>query len=364
MVSVREIKRKGKKYKNGIAFTLDLTAKESEDLGIFPEGKGKRTWRGTYRTRLDAKEAIKHLEKETQNNSSKRNAGPTLAEVYGSWLGSTSNSESTKDLYRACWPHLEDLHDQKLTQISRSDIKQLLENLPFSKSRVKSIRTLLNHCFNQALDAEQISASPMINLKLKYKKPSTNKDIQYWTQEQANKLLNHYPKPKHDLFYRLALHTGCRRGELLALRWENVNFENNSIQIRATYDRQYGYREPKTEKSNRTIRLRQQETNLLKAANHPSLVYVFQRPGKPEPISINSIQKEFYKLSDALGLPHIGLHGLRHTNATLALQARIPVETLSKRLGHSTVTMTYETYRHIIPAEDQQLAETLGNALD
>jgi len=111
MVSVREIKRKGKKYKNGIAFTLDLTAKESEDLGIFPEGKGKRTWRGTYRTRLDAKEAIKSLEKESKR-SNKRNLGPTLAEAYESWLSSTSNSESTKDLYQSCWPHLQELQDQ------------------------------------------------------------------------------------------------------------------------------------------------------------------------------------------------------------------------------------------------------------
>lgn len=363
MVSIRQVKRKGKKYINGQAYTLDLTAKESEEFGLFPVGKGKRTWRGTYRTKTEAKEAIKHLETESSGYSSKAQA-LTLSEVRDLWLERANLSKATMYLYETCWPHLESLQNKHIDGITRKEVKTLLEGLPFSKNRIKSVKALLNHCYNYAIDKELITATPMTNLRIKYSKPSESAEIKYWTMEQANKLLSTVPKPRFDLFYRLLLHTGCRRGELLALKWESVDFENSTISLWATYDRQFGYREPKTESSKRTISLRQQELNLLKAEHHDDLVYVFQRPDKVEPFSINSIQNEFYSLTDSLSLPHIGLHGLRHTHATLALQARTPVEVVSKRLGHSKIATTLETYRHVIPVEDINLAKTLGELLD
>jgi len=172
--------------------------------------------------------------------------------------------------------------------------------LPFTKQRTKSVKALLNHCFNYAIDEELISDTPMGDLRIKYFKPSDSKEIRYWTLSQVNKYLSHVPTPTYDLFYRLLLHTGSRRGELLALKWDQVNFENNTVSFWATFDHQFGYREPKTDSSKRTISIRQQETDLLKSVYHDGLVFVFQRLDKVEPVSINSIQNEFYRLCDVL----------------------------------------------------------------
>ena len=304
------------------------------------------------------------MESESTKFTKIQDDSPTLSQAYADWLDVTDIRESTKDLYRNCWPHLKPLKDQTLASINRKQVKELLEALPFSKGRIKQVRTLLNHCYNVAIENGTVESSPTTGLKLNYVRPSESKELKYWTKSQASSLLSHKPTPRFDLFYRLALHTGCRRGEILGLKWKQVNFDQNTIFIAGTYDTRYGFREPKTEHSKRTIKLRKEEIQVLNEHHYPTLEWVFQRPDKLQPISVNSIQNEFYSLCDSLSLPHIGLHGLRHTHATLALQARTPIEIVSKRLGHSTVSMTYDIYRHIVPAEDESLANTLGELLD
>lgn len=363
MVSIRTVKRKNKKFKNGIAYQLDLTKAESEEFGLFPSGKGKRTTRGTYRTKTEAKDAIKKLVSEATHFKKTYDETPTLKEAYEEWLEITDIRESTKDNYRDCWVHLVPLANKRLSKITRTELRELLEGLPFSRGRVEQVSVLVNHCYRISVDRDLIQASPTYGLKLNLKRPCETREVRFWDQRQTNEFLQIRPKPRFHLFYLLALHTGCRKGELLGLQWDCVDFENNTIYIAGTYDSRYKFRDPKEPHSKRTIKLRQDEMTALKEAFDPELTWVFQNPGGTEPVGSSSIQNEFYALTDRLALPHIGLHGLRHTNATLSLLAGNNIETVSKRLGHANVSMTYDNYRHVLPEVDESLANSLGDLI-
>jgi len=367
MASIREVQRKkidGIKAVNGIAYTVDLTARDTETYGLAIKGEGFRTTRGTYRTKTEATKALDEIIKDSDNQKIMlaTSSANTLSDAFNVWKSKTDVAASTLDLYEDCWAHLSSLADKPMTEIGYQNIEDLLNSLNFSDSRIKSIRTLLSHCFKQALRQKWIAASPMAAVQLKSKGKSKPR-IRYWDSEQTKKFLKAITRARYKEFYELALHTGCRRGELLGLKWENVDFKSNTLKIAHSWNGDYGLTSTKTGVE-RSIKLRDDEMKILSDIFFEGLVWVFQRPDKEKPYAVQSIVREFTNLCDTAGVPRIGLHGLRHTHATLLLASGSKVEVVSKRLGHSKTAITMDTYRHVMPAEDEELADTLGSLLD
>jgi integrase len=186
-------------------------------------------------------------------------------------------------------------------------------------------------------------------------------------------------------FYALALDTGARKGELCGLLWDHLDLDGGKMRIvqqllKAGSEPVFG--PPKTGKP-RTValsaavvdllRLHRQQQREMKLAHRTTyrdhgLVFAKEwsdlttRPSAiGDPLQSNNIgQREYAQLIKAAGIRKIKFHGLRHTCATLLLQARTPVHVVSERLGHATVAMTMEVYAHVLPDMQTEAAATLG----
>ena len=175
-----------------------------------------------------------------------------------------------------------------------------------------------------------------------------------------------------------SLGTGLRRGELLALRWGDIDLEAGLLTVQRALERVDGatrFKDPKTKRSRRTISLprfvmerlrrhhaKQGEWLLHNGFGRPTPeTLVFERGG--EPWIPNTFGTVFMRaLSDA-GVPHVRLHDLRHTFASMALDAGVDLKTVSNALGHSTISTTADIYVHVKDSLMRDAADRIDDAV-
>lgn len=198
--------------------------------------------------------------------------------------------------------------------------------------------------------------------------------------EDAKKLLEAITQDSFEALYVLALTSGMRRGELLALRWRDVDFEQAVLHVQATLHYNNGkplFADPKTKQSRRQVALskmaldalrrhkaKQNEERLaLGSLWDSSLDLVFPNTiGKPMNPS-NLVHREFTPLLQRVGVPHIRFHDLRHTAATLLLKAGVHPKVVSEMLGHSHVSVTLGVYSHVTPDMQREAASAMNDLL-
>ena len=182
-----------------------------------------------------------------------------------------------------------------------------------------------------------------------------------------------------EALYVLALNTGMRQGELLALKWDDVDLERGVLRVRRTLTREggsYAFGEPKTKKSRRTIRLTTGAVQLLR--DHLSrqleemerigslyqpggLIFATEAGTIINPSNLRN--RSFKPLLRRAGLRQVRFHDLRHTCATLLLSKNINPKVVSEMLGHASVRITLDTYSHLMPDMQETAANALQEAL-
>jgi len=196
------------------------------------------------------------------------------------------------------------------------------------------------------------------------------------TPQQARKLLSSIDGDPLEALYVLALTTGMRRGELLALRWSEIDLEAGFLQVRWTLQHLVGgvhvLTPPKTARSRRKIKLTVRAIKALQA--HRTRQIALRDAAKEawyeegfvfttaigHPIRGNHIlQRNFAPLLVKAGLPAIRFHDLRHTAATLLLLRGIHPKVVSEMLGHSTISMTLDIYSHVLPDMQRDAVDAL-----
>lgn len=181
--------------------------------------------------------------------------------------------------------------------------------------------------------------------------------------------------------YVLAVHTGMRSGELLGLKWADVDLESGTVRVRRTLTRtEDGKRltlgEPKTKKSRRTVRLtpraaealgghraRQAEEKLWAGGLYGDrgLVFTGETGGIVNPSNLRN--RSFRPLLARAGLPRITFHDLRHTCASLLFQRNVHPKFVQELLGHASIAITLDTYSHMLPGMGGEAADAIGEAL-
>ena len=204
-------------------------------------------------------------------------------------------------------------------------------------------------------------------------------EMRTFTAEQARSLVQASTDGRLGALYAVALATGARQGELLALRWADVDFENGSIRIRRTLVRTGGHHEvgePKTASSRRAIpiggttidalrahrRAQAQERIRMGTAWEDGDLVFPSAVGTPLDGG-NLLKNSYYPLLARIGLPRLPFHNLRHTAATLLLAAGTHPKIVAERLGHSTPTVTLNVYSHVTPTMQREAAATLDRVL-
>ncbi|MGD0121711.1 MAG: site-specific integrase [Candidatus Limnocylindrales bacterium] len=185
-----------------------------------------------------------------------------------------------------------------------------------------------------------------------------------WTGRQVAGFLDFVGSDRLFCLWRVAFFTGMRRGELLGLRWRDVDLDGAALSIQQTYIRGaegLGYGAPKTAKGRRRITLDAETVGILRAQKRAQATLriragsiwkdndlVFAREDG-SPIDPDVVSTQFYRLTARAGLPRIRLHDIRHTHATLLLMAGVHPKVVSERLGHSSILITLDTYSHVLP---------------
>jgi integrase len=189
--------------------------------------------------------------------------------------------------------------------------------------------------------------------------------MQTLTAEQVRTLLGAALGDRMEALYVLAVTTGMRQGELLALRWRDISLEARSIGVQGSLQRTpFGLiiAEPKTTRSRRQVmlttaacealmrhRIRQNAERLLLGAAWEDHGLVFANTvGRPIEAT-NLIRQSFKPLLKKAGIPRIRFHDLRHTAATLLLGQGTHPKIVSEMLGHSTIAVTLDLYSHVTP---------------
>lgn len=240
---------------------------------------------------------------------------------------------------------------------------------PLGARMVEYIYTVLHMALEQAVKNSLVAR----NVCDAVDKPKKRKhEFMPWTTEQMNQFLSTTQATRMFPVYMLVWGTGLRRSELLGLRWQDVDLKKGTITVNQTMVRVkggYTFGEPKTKKSRRTIPLPGAVTSTMKAwktaqnkeklafdGEYNGLGLVFcNEIGQPYPPE--QIGRTFKQDLEKAKLPGIRFHDLRHGHATMLLELGEDLKVISDRLGHSTITLTADTYSHV--REKMQSAASL-----
>ena len=171
------------------------------------------------------------------------------------------------------------------------------------------------------------------------------------------------------MFY-LELVSGLRKGELVALRWDDLDIQQRTISVSKQYvrnpDGSLELTRPKTENSVRLVSIPQTAVELLiqEHAKHPDSPYLFPSPLTGEMYHPDSMVNLHKKILKDAGLEHLRFHDLQHTFATTALQNGVDVKTVSSMLGHYDAGFTLRTYTHATRQKQDEAAQTMGNFIE
>lgn len=246
------------------------------------------------------------------------------------------------------------------------------------ESTVKKIYNIINTSLNDALiKLRIIKENPALYIIDKPK--IAKKEIVVWDADQARKFIHESTDmSRYSFCFKLALATGMRQGELLGLRWKDVDFTNSTIRVTQTlsHDGKTLSNGAKTVSSVRAIAIDADTKGaLIKLYN---LIQYEKRQAakdgrqyfdndlvictlKGTPCSPRNLMRIYYSLLGNINVPKITFHNLRHTHATLLLLAGIHPKIVSERLGHSSVKITLDTYSHLLPTMQEDAAKSIGN---
>jgi len=255
----------------------------------------------------------------------------------------------------------------KLRDITRPEIQRHLaekRKAGFSGSSVHGMRTALGKVLQAAVDWNYIENNPARGIRLGDRSP--REERAYLTPDQVSTLLASLPEPCRTLVVIAAL-TGLRIGELLALRWKNIDLTSGSIRVRETvHEGQFGT--PKTKSSKRDVPmskpvreafLAQRKIGAEIAADELVFKTRLGTPLNPK----NLLRRVLHPACVTLNLPVIGWHSFRHTHATLLGEVGESLRTAQAILGHSDLETTLNVYTHAIPESQKRAVDKVAELL-
>ncbi len=308
----------------------------------------------------------------------------TVGDYLDRWLkGSVRGSvkQSTFDRYESVVrlhikPAIGRLKLKKLSPAHLQSFYQDRLDTGLAPASVNKLHVVLHKALSQATKWNMVPRNVAALAEAPRPAPDEMKTL---SAEESRRLLEAARGDKLEALYILALTTGMRQGELLALKWQDVDLENTTLSVRRTLTKDGGrllLGEPKTKKSRRTVRLTEAAGRAL-SEHLTRQVAQIERTGdlyKDEGLVFasevgtlmnptNLRRRSFARLLKRADLPPIRFHDLRHTCATLLLQRDVHPKYVQELLGHANIAITLDTYSHVIPGMGDHAAREMENVL-
>jgi len=363
------------------------------DAGVKPDGK--RDVKYVYaKTEPECKRKLNALIKEIHKTEYVHVQKTSIADYMTSWLTAVKALELKPKSYdrleqtvnNQVIPYIGHLQLQAITS---DDVRSMISTLTAegkSYSSIKKAYEAVNAAFKWGLccDPPKVKKNPAANIKLPNKKLFTQKQIPFYTADEAAQLIacatricdngaRRYPL---GAFVPLLINTGLRASEVLALKWESdIDMETRTLTVHNNVvfvkdrEKEKGYKliEQDTVKTDagqdRTIPLNEAAYNALlnlqKLTGKKTWVMTTRNNTQTKPRQLDQM---FRRIAVAADMPEekiYGVHALRHTFATLLLSNGVEIKTVSELLGHADVTITYNTYIHVIKEQKAKALDAL-----
>ena len=240
-------------------------------------------------------------------------------------------------------------------------------DMALSGSTVRRIHMVLSSALKQAVKERIIPYNPCDNCRIP---PKEKKEMTIIPPEKLGVYLSEAEKYGVLPMFFLELSSGLRRGELLALRWDDLNVRDRILSVSKQVTRIDGelvVTEPKTKNSVRKVAMSQQAVDMLvkEHEQHPDNPILFPSPRTGGYWSPDAVSRINRKLLAKAGIEeHVRFHDLRHTFATMALSSGVDIKTLSSMLGHYSAGFTLDTYTHITNDMQRGAAEKIGGFIE
>lgn len=254
----------------------------------------------------------------------------------------------------------------------------LITDKGLAPASVRQVHAVIRRAMQQAVRWGWIATNPAANATPpRIPKP----DLSPPDVEQVGRLLARANEtyPELGRFLHLAASTGARRGELCGLRWRDVDRDASAVVIRRAIVEVAGHLTEKDTKTHAARRIAldpgslavldaqraevEQRAAVAEMTVRPDAFVFSLEPDASRPWAPGLVTKHFKTVRDAVGLPDVRLHDLRHFAATRLLAAGVPVRTVSGRLGHANAATTLTVYAHFLEASDQAAADIMGDLL-
>jgi integrase len=369
--------------------------KDGRYVGSFRQENGKRKY--VYgETKAQAREKLRVTMHEYKQGTLVVGSNQTLKQFLDQWL-QAKRMELKDGTYRYYQSYVEQhivpaLGHLKLQKVNDAHIQSfytaLLEkktpkNQNLSPNTVRLIHSILSEAFDAAVRTKKVATNPCT---LVTPPRQSKKELHYLTSEQALHLLEVARSKQHRLecLLTLALTTGMRQGELLALHWSDIDFAKGTVHVARslayhhnlnTQGAQHEYKEaePKTANSRRTIplpeiairalqahRLKQVEERLQASTwKHHDLVFTNQFGGY---LNQSILRRQVNQLLHEAGLPDLRFHDLRHSAATILISLGVNSKVVQERLGHSNISITLGVYGHVTESMQTDAMKKLDDA--
>lgn len=364
-------------------------------LGTDPlTGKRIDTTRRGFSSAREAKQALTQLKAEFDAGKFKtRTQDMTLGELFEKWWAvyepsvkiSTSNNR-----YLAYSKHFKKYDDLKLSKLNTLWAQDVVNELAREFKSYKALLSVLRLIINYGIRLELIEKDPFALVV--YPKPLEKStkvhsiENNFYSKDELKLFLDRakkLPNPVYYPFFRLLAYSGIRAGEISALNWSDIDFNEHTLSVTKTVSR--GLRKnsnfitkPKTKKSNRTIFIDDETLQVLKtwkttqakmllakginALSDSQLIFPKRDNQIAGTTSANSRLRVLYNRNP--DLRRISIHGFRHTHATLLLEAGLNIKDVQERLGHKNVQVTLDIYSHVTQQKKQKTAEKFADYLE
>lgn len=350
--------------KNGHRWVLDF---------FDQDGRRQRVTMRKGTTKSDAETALKAKLDEVENETyTTKKAIPLFSKVAEDWLEIKKPNlrNSTHSVYEGhVNNHFPEFKSKKIRAISVADVERFItkrqnEGMPIATLR--KILVTMNQIFNYAVRHKILITNPLSVAE----RPKSNQNVvedpndkmQILQPEQIKALLGAVKSQKYKTLFQLAAFSGCRQGELLALKWKDLDWAAGQISIRRTFNHQKFY-PPKTKSSIRCVDIgpaTMQALKLWKVACPPNdlgLVFPNEAGG---PINHNNMVSRYFNPAlKTAKIQRVKFHALRHSYASIQLNQGRNIKYIQTQLGHSSPTVTLNIYSHLLKDRNQKAASAL-----
>lgn len=307
----------------------------------------------------------------------------TVKEYLTKWLDHVAKrkvSAATLNSYRSrLTPLFERIGHLRLDRISHETIQQeytrMLDDASLSPATVCHTHVILKQAFRRAVKTRLLVTNPADHVILPRK---VREEMVVWDEKQVSIFLDQTKNHRWHMLWHLLFATGMRPQEVFTLKWADIDGGKLRVQRALVTTGTYGVYEvsqPKTKKGRRTITLpeaTQAHLKSYKAAQAAQMLSAGEAFTRNDFVFANEagqhldpaqVRRSFVGLVKRSKLPVIRLYGARHTHATILLRACVNPKVVSERLGHSSVVITLDTYSHVLPDTQEEVAAKLDALL-